>query len=231
MGRRSVFYSLQSDSESADSSDAAYSLMPIRDVAAKLGIGRTRVVQLEKSAVRKLRGVFQRLGVQSIEGLECVSDKHIDNVIAGIMAGSQSKALEPYRLTSGWLTAGSIRSMNGGSEDPQDIAQAFQYFKKNHESIVHPPVLISADAGVCSPFHVGAAAFYEESLRLRLWPLTSGRFSVAAIQAMHLTVIVDSVFASDSDGVFDVPILMCAIISTRPKPSTIRYPVSLHMGK
>jgi hypothetical protein len=194
-------------------------MRPIRDVAMMLGIGRTRVVQQEQSALQKLRSTLAAVGVTALSSLDDVSFDRLETLLRPIQEEVAKKRQPmPYDPRQGWLPVTAIRSLNGGTEAPEEVARAYQFLKRSHQDEVRPPLLISLPRGTCSLFRIEAAGVYANKLQLRCWPKRTDKFAVSNFTQYCCTAIVDSEFAVDAQGEFDVPVLVCAIVSAR-KPN------------
>lgn len=190
-------------------------MMPIRDVAMVTGIGRTRVVQIEQKALKKLRQAFASLNVTTQSGFENLSDERIDHLVSR-NGPSPDISRDLYPPESGWLAVTKIRSINGGCEEMREVVRAYQLLKRANEDIFRPPVLISTGQGIVSKFRMEAAAEYRGVAYIRWWP-TRGRSASAARQVGYpVTLIVESEFGRDHAGDFDIPVVVCVVISARP---------------
>ncbi len=169
---------------------------PIREVAAILGVGRSRIFNLEHGSLMKIRTACLREGIVNAEDFQSASPQH------------------------GWLTVSCVLSLNGGSVSVEDIVRAFQLLKQSHSKIVRPPVLISDSKGTRISYRIETVANFEGAMRIRCWPVRkkTARRSVAKFFGVRCTAIVDSVFDSDREGPFNVPILVAAIVSASRTP-------------
>jgi hypothetical protein len=182
-----------------------------REIAELLGIGRARVFFHEKEALKKIRKALSAAGIHSTIDFERIP----------IRSSGRGALLKPqpivpqleaqYSSQHGWVRVHKIVSINGGSECVEDVVRAYRFLKDRHESIVRPPVIIKAMT--CSSYVIQAAAEHEGRLKVRCWPVDGSPRSVSHLELMRCTAIVESEFATDERGDFDVPILMCLILS------------------
>lgn len=182
-----------------------------REIAELLGIGRARVFFHEKEALKKIRGALGAAGIHSLIDFESVPFS------TSLRGGSfKKKQVIPqleaqFSSQHGWLNVHRVVSINGGSEAVEDVARAFRFLKDRHESIVRPPVIIKSSDR--HSYVIQAAAEKEGRLKVRCWPTDGSSRSVGHLELMRCTAIVESEFGTDERGRFDVPILMCIIIS------------------
>jgi len=181
----------------------------VREVASLLGIGRTRVVQLEQSALSKLRRACSRAGISSPEALVASPARRV-----GGGAGLTPKRRR-WNTADAWLDITRIRSLNGGSEAAEDIVRAFRFLKESTDVRIAPPVLLSTPEGLLSQFRVAGLSQAGDVVTIRCWPRVSGGLYARALEGLPCTAIVESEFGVDDDGEFDVPLLICVIVSTR----------------
>lgn len=178
-----------------------------REIANILGIGRARVLHQEHEALRKLRATLLREEFASVRSSgqkeKSTSDDHRD----------RAKGL--YSVTNGWLQVSQIVSLNNGSTDREDVVRAYRFLKESHELIVKPPAIISTAHGTVVPYTVEAVAEHQSMLHVRCWPKKSASRSVKPLSAYPCTAIVESEFDRDERGSFDIPVLLCIIVSAR----------------
>ena len=189
-----------------------------REIALSLGIGRARVFNLEQSALTKLRAALQSVGIADensfFESRRSVFDQALSAVPRS--AACDKPPPSPFSPNHGWLGVDRIASLNGGSEDEEDVARAYTLLKERQQNLLRPPVLVKRGGAVDEPYTVEAAAQQEGQLLLRCWPQEKGGpRSVASLSDMHTTALVESVFDEDETGPFDVPVLLCVILSPR----------------
>lgn len=186
-----------------------------RDIASVLGIGRARVFFHEKMALQKLRNAMIGAGIQTLDELALLSPSEFRRFLSSFPP-DRSRLSDPFSPQHGWLGVHRIVSLNGGSEDANDVSRAFQYLKHDHERDVRPPVLVNNPNGLTNPYRIEAATVHEGVLRIRCWPNSNRlRRTVTGLVDHPCTAIVESIFDSDGEGEFDVPILVCAIIAAR----------------
>jgi hypothetical protein len=122
---------------------------------------------------------------------------------------------QPFSYQHGWLKVDQIISLNSGSVVAEDIVRTYQFLKADHDKEVRPPLLVSTRRGTKMPYTIEAVAEHEGFVRVRCWPVTKAPRTVAALTTFTCTGIVESEFGRDDGGEFDIPILICAIVSAR----------------
>ena len=188
-----------------------------RDIAMRLGIGRARVFYHEQCALEKIRKLFAASGVKNAEDFDSIGPRELTEAMKTLRRTKQRQESEQYSPQHGWLTVHRIRSINDGSESVEDVVRAYQFLKLDHDAAVRPPVLVSTPNGVESLYRVEAATAIDDgTMKLRCWPTTGEPRTVTHLLNMTCTAIVESEFDSDEQGDFDIPILICTILSSRP---------------
>jgi hypothetical protein len=219
MAGKRKWFSRQGSSSQDEAEEDIYisddAMRPIREVAMKLGIGRTRVVQVEQAALARARSLLAKAGINSLDDLGHSSVELASGNAQGVSRGAEKGSGKLYQARHGWLRVRTIHSLNGGSEAVRDIVTAYQILKRLHEQQVRPPLLVSLSNGVATLSRIEAVAESEQHLHLRCWPRKSGKYSIQGLEGAPCTAIVESEFGHDRDGDFDIPILMCAIVSAR----------------
>jgi hypothetical protein len=184
-------------------------VMSHRQVATKLGIGRARVFYQEKVALEKIRSFLRGNGITSPYDLE---EKLLPDVPGDDDKKSVGAAFSPFH---GWLPATRIVSLNDGITHPAEVAQAYQLIKESHDALMRPPLLVSDGWGIRNPYRIEAAAFHSGFLYVRAWPVKNAPRTVADLVGLPCTAVVESIFDSDDDGEFDIPLLTCVVVSAR----------------
>lgn len=182
-----------------------------REIADLLGIGRARVFFHEKEALKKLRRALEAAGIQSPMDFDAIP---ISRTGGGSPLEKGQVAAQTGRQFSsqhGWLTVNRIVSINDGSESVEDVVRAFRFLKARHEAIVRPPVIVKSHVNIS--YVIQATAEHEGNLKVRCWPEDGSPRTVSHLEKRRCTAIVESEFDADGDGEFDVPILMCVILS------------------
>ena len=191
-------------------------LRPIREVAAELGIGRSRVVQLEQQALDKLRRLLAKSGIRFCSEF---TEKDLD---PGLAVG-EDMARRSASFAGLWLSIDRIVSVNGGSTDTEDVARAFRFLRQITDKCVRPPVFGASDHGFEQLYHVLGIAQFGNAIKVRCMPARKDapRPSVAA--KLNALAVVESIFDRDERGEFDVPILVCVILSLTPRHREARH--------
>lgn len=186
-----------------------------REIGTLLGIGRARVFYHEQTALQKLRRLLRKSGVESPSQFECVPVPVDRGRNCQARAARTVSVHGSYSPHHGWLPITQIISLNVGSRDIVDIIRAFRFLKETNERAVRPSVFVSTPSGMKSPYRVEAVAETEGTLRVRCWPTARASRSVADLSNYPATAILESEFDKDDHGEFDVPILLCVMVSTR----------------
>ncbi|RLT08540.1 MAG: hypothetical protein DWI24_10775 [Planctomycetota bacterium] len=184
--------------------------MSQREIAFKLGIGRARVFYLEKQALSKIKSVLHTSGVEKISDIE-------NSIIAGMSQKTyKNPKLEPYSSLHGWLSVDRIISLNKGSIDVTDIVRSYKFLKESHEVLLRPSIIIK-DTKCDIKYCVQAVAEFNSQLYIRCWP-TEKRVSrsVKHLSDRKINLFTKSIFDKDINGDFDIPLIMCCIVSKKP---------------
>jgi hypothetical protein len=181
-----------------------------REIAERLGIGRARVFYHEQEALKKMKRALEGAGIRAAEEFELVPLPRGGNGAVCARSKAEPAPLQ-FSPQHGWLKVNRILSLNGGSESVEDVVRAFRFLKQSHEVLLRPPVIIRPNRQ--RRYVVQAAADYRDAMMIRCWPTGHEPRSVTHLAPMRTTAIVQSEFASDSSGAFDVPILICVILS------------------
>jgi len=184
-------------------------LLTHREVGRLLGVGRARVFYQEKTALQRLRDVFETQGIQTPTDFY-----EAPNIIVS-ECDDETAAAPSYSPLHGWLTVQRIISLNDGTTEPGEVATAYQYLKEIQETLMRPPLLVTSGGGVTTPYRIEATAFDCGMLRVRAWPVLKVSRSVQALVDYPCTAIVESICDADDSGDFDVPLLVCIIVSQR----------------
>lgn len=194
-----------------------------REIALNLGIGRARVFNLEQSALTKLKVALEGAGIADATSFFESPRADFHRALSAVprTAACDKPPPSPFSPNHGWIGVDRIASLNGGSEDNEDVARAYTLLKERHQDLLRPPVLVKREGRVEELYTIEAAAHQEGGLLLRCWPKEKGvSRSVAALSNMHRTALVESVFDEDETGPFDVPILLCVILAPRRSDSS-----------
>jgi hypothetical protein len=199
------------DLEIIDEEEPDNGLLTHREIAARLGIGRARVYYLEHSALSKIRDALAGSGIGSICEFHEVPilsvPSHVPNVL--------ERQSTTYSESNGWLKVRRIISLNDGCTDAREVAEAYKLLKLEHEKLLRPPVLVASREGTAIPYRIEAASATGESeLLVRCWPTAKQSRSVKNLNALESTAIVESIVDRDAEGEFDVPLLICVIVSS-----------------
>ena len=179
-----------------------------REIATLLGIGRARVFYLEQQTLRKLKEFLTRSGIHRPSDFDVVS---IATERINLRVRSRGKLKTPvqpqYSPLHGWLVVDRIVSINGGSEDVEDVTRAFMFLKERNEADVRPPVIIRRKQQ--QEYLIQAVAEQRGELLVRCWPTIGGvSRSVAPLASRRCTAVVESEYGEDHAGSFDIPVLI-----------------------
>jgi hypothetical protein len=182
-----------------------------REIADLFGIGRARVFFHEREALKKLRRAMERVGIYSPIDFDLIAIRR-DGCLAPVGGSPRARKAKPqFSPQHGWLKVTRIVSVNRGSEEVEDVVRAFHFLKQRHESLVRPPVMIKSRNE--TPYVIQAVAEHHGAMMVRCWPNNHRVRTVAHLQTLRCTAIVESEFDSDREGSFDIPILLCVILS------------------
>lgn len=209
----------QPDAEAADG-------LQIREVAALLGISRSRVIQIEQKAMAKLKARLACAGGDS-------PDEFTDLIALPKPCGSarptkQIPDDDAWRESlfsgPGWLKADQIVCTNDSNEtDPSDIALSFAFLsgQRRNEKLVKIPVIAAGTTQVRVVGHVNGVNAVNKSLRIHM-SLTAENLSAGLdLSACGVTAITETHSGTDGHGPFSVPVLVSVIVSlpgSVPKP-------------
>ncbi len=199
------------DSGMIDDEEQGSGLLSHREIAARLGIGRARVYYLEHTALSKIRAALAEGGIANLSDFDEVPTLSVPTHVP--------KAFErrstAYAESNGWLKVSRLISLNDGCTDAREIAEAFKLLKLQQDKLLKPPVLVASREGTSIPYRIEAAASNTESeLLVRCWPVGKQTRSVKGLSRFESTAIVESIIDEDAAGVFDVPLLICVIVSS-----------------
>ena len=142
-------------------------ILQVREVAALLGISRTRVAQLEKEALNKIVDLFSRQGIKSLNDFQ---EKEIPKVE---LSGSSLDLISNHKTKKTdlcWIDKTKIVSLNCGSEDPWDIARSFAFLRgqRKNERLPSPPVFQTEDGKLYQNGYIYGMNVINENLSLAL---------------------------------------------------------------
>ena len=197
------------------------------EIAHTLGIGRARVFYQEQSAIKKLRDAFARQGIKSLSDFYNLDFKSLPEGFVNELANSiRPRSSKESQLSPlhGWLKASQILSLNKGKTEPREITCAFNLLKQDHPAEVAPPVFafMNDEAGVAS-YRVEALAERDDKCYFRCWPIGNNTRSVKHLSGCCSTLIVESEFGEDENGQFEIPILLCGLLSSRPAEAIPKF--------
>jgi hypothetical protein len=182
-----------------------------REIADLFGIGRARVFFHEREALKKLRRAMESVGINNPSDFDLIAIGLDGRPRLAGRARPERKAQARFSPQHGWLRVARIVSINQGSEEVEDVVRAFHFLKQSHESLVRPPVMIKSKK--VTPYIIQAVADHHGAMMVRCWPRNHRVRTVAHLQTLQCTAIVESEFDSDCEGNFDIPILLCIILS------------------
>jgi hypothetical protein len=201
----------QPDAEAADG-------LQIREVAALLGISRSRVIQIEQKAMAKLKARLAFAGVDS-------PDEFTDSIALPKPCGAarpttQIQDDDAWRESlfsgAGWLKADQIVCTNDSNEtDPSDIALSFAFLsgQRRNEKLVKIPVIVAGTTQVRVVGHVNGVNAVNRSLRIHVTQSASNSVDEIDLSACRVTAITETHSGEDGHGAFCVPVLVSVIAS------------------
>jgi hypothetical protein len=185
--------------------------LTLEEVGILLGISDHTAMLAEKSATKKLRRIFEGLGVASIRGFLSTDDDRLNSTLLGFVENDR-----PYAEEGGWYRFTSTTSINGGSHQMKDVVIAYALLRLRQGKGLQVPLLYCSPR-CTSPTQLGqveAIAMFGEqavfrSCRLRKVLKDTKKRAITAV------AVVDSVFGTDRQGDFELPIIV-AVLVTNP---------------
>lgn len=200
--------------------------LQIREVAALLGISRSRVIQIEHQAIAKLRARLAFAGVDSLA--DFTDSMPLPNSCGFARATSQIQENDGWRESlfsgPGWLKADQIVCTNDGNEtDPSDIALSFAFLsgQRRNEKLVKIPVIAAGTTQARVFGHVNGVNAVNSSLRIHITPDIANINYEIDLSACRVTAITEAHSGIDCHGSFCVPVLVSVIAylpGSVPKP-------------
>lgn len=182
-----------------------------REIAEFLGIGRARVFYHEQEALKKMRRALENAGILNPGDFETVAFSRQGRGALFNKPESEKSVQPLFSSLHGWLKVHGIVSLNDGSIVVEDVVRAFRFLKQRYETVVRPPVIIKSE--IATPYIIQATAEVGNSMMVRCWPIKHSPRTVTRLETRRCTAIVESEFGTDNDGDFDIPILVCVILS------------------
>jgi hypothetical protein len=209
----------QPDAEAADG-------LQIREVAALLGISRSRVIQIEQQAMAKLKARLAYSGADSPD--DFTDSISLPKACGSTRANAPTQDDDAWRESlfagPGWLKADQIVCTNDNNEtDPSDIALSFAFLsgQRRNEKLVRIPVIAAGTTQVRVVGHVNGVNAVNSSLRIHVTSATANLNDEIDLSACRVTAITETHSGSDGHGSFCVPVLVSVIASlpgSVPKP-------------
>lgn len=187
--------------------------LSIRDAAMICGVGSTRVVQLERKAIAKIRELFEKLKINCLESLGDVPASDFEPLI---VVPEESKT-DSFPVSQGWFNVDRVVLMNGGTCCPIEMVRCFQVLKRRNESSVCLPVYAVTKSRLEPSKSVAAGIDYFGVPKLRIWPKKAQGMSVQQLASFKCIALVESEFGCDALGNFDVPVLRALIFRSEGK--------------
>lgn len=200
----------ETDGESADG-------LQIREVAALLGISRSRVIQIEQKAIQKLRSRLTDAGFQSTDDLDDVG--FLPDPRRARLSQDTSQHEEDRRdelfTGPGWFRVDQIVCINGADVDPVDVSMSFAFLsgQRRNEKLVKIPFILAAPSEARVGGFVNGANVSKNSLRVHVSLETKDAKELMGFPERKVTAIVETHAGQDGFGEFRVPVLLCVIAS------------------
>jgi hypothetical protein len=209
----------QPDNEAADG-------LQIREVAALLGISRSRVIQIEQAAMAKLKA---RLSVAGVDSPDDFTDAiSLPKPCGSDRSASRANDNEAWRESlfagPGWLKADQVVCINDNTAaDPADVALSFAFLsgQRRNEKLVKIPVIAAGSSQVRVVGHINGVNSVNKTLRIHVCASPSASLDNIDLSACRVTAITETHSGEDGHGSFCVPVLISVIVSLPgavPKP-------------
>ncbi len=171
-----------------------------REIAVALGLSRSRVFFIEKLGLLKLKKQLSNDGVRNVNDFQ--EFRYVSSRSFNI--GRENQSSRSSELND-WIAIDSIISLNSGSVSPIDISRAFNFLRLKNESVVSAPIQFMNLPKAKNNFRVSAVTnAVNGKLMVKIYP----RIDRSRIVGCRTIAWVESIFDSDQNGQFDVPLLM-----------------------
>ena len=191
--------------------------LQIREVAALLGISRSRVIQIEQVAMQKLRSRLAEAGFRS-------SDDFGDGVFlpdsepakySCVDSRSDDDGREELFAGKGWFRVDQIVCINGADVDPVDVSMSFAFLsgQRRNEKVVKIPFLLAAPMEARVGGFVNGANVSNSRLLVHVSLGSEDSQELNVFTGRKVTAIVETHAGEDGFGAFRIPILLCVIAS------------------
>ena len=181
-----------------------------RQIAEMLGIGRARVFYLEHQAMDKIKKIFLDSGIERFSDIDEVPVLKLPPEVV------DQVPQERFSPQHGWLKCDSVVSLNEGSVCVDDVVRSYRFLKELHDELMRPTVVIKNNLDVRRSFVIQAVGEENGDLFVRCWPESkNSKRSVRDLCDLRCTVIVESEFGVDVKGDFDIPVIVCVILSEK----------------
>jgi hypothetical protein len=178
----------------------------VYDVALLLGIGAMTVCQDERNALEKLRAVFQQLRVRRVGQLDEVEPRLFRDALQAFRLDEEGIA--KYPLSPAWCRVARILSVSGGCEAVREVVLTHQFLNGRRPASFRPPLFAHVGRITQRLGFVGRALEFEGTMRVQF--RCDGRSQHRLHPHSEFTILVESEFGRDSDGDFEVPVIVAA---------------------
>ena len=187
--------------------------LQIREIAMLLGISRSRVVQIEQVAIAKIRNFLKYQGIEKRDQFDILP---VDSILTNPFTKNSFKE-RPCRKRKDskiWIPVTTITSINSGSVTPWDVVRAFAFIRgqRKHEKLPYTPVFHCIKGKVEEVGYITGLNVESETLLVCIVKHHVHLDSKAFVNITRSVAIVDSIFDTDQDGNFDIPILKYLLI-------------------
>ncbi len=191
--------------------------LQIREVAALLGISRSRVIQIEQKAMQKLRSRLTDAGFESSDDLDDVGFLPEPKPTRSSQASSKREedSREELFAGPGWFRVDQIVCINGAAVDPVDVSMSFAFLsgQRRNEKLVKIPFMLAAPSEARVGGFVNGANVSKNSLRVHASLEPQDSKDLMGFPERKVTAIVETHVGRDGFGEFRIPVLLCVIAS------------------
>jgi hypothetical protein len=186
----------------------------VYDVALLLGIAPMTVCQDERTALRKLRMVFDCLRVTRVGELAEVAPKVLHDTLMTFASGNEQR----YPMSRPWHPVARIVSINGGCDTIREVVLTHQFLIERHPDAFAPPVLGRVGNVTKNVGTLGRALEYDGAMRVQVQSKSKDQIDPQS----EITVLVESELGRDAAGRFEVPIVVAAFVRMSNKGEASR---------
>jgi len=191
--------------------------LQIREVAALLGISRSRVIQIEQKAMEKLRYRLTADGFGSTDDFDEGGFLPEPGRVRASEVGCQREEDRREELFAGpgWFRVDQIVCINGGDVDPAEVSMSFAFLsgQRRNEKLVRIPFILATPSEARVGGYVNGANVAKKTLRIHVSMEPKDEKSFTCLAKRTVTAIVETHAGLDGCREFRVPVLLCVIVS------------------